>query len=307
ISENVERLRGVTAEEAMADANKLYNLIPEDYRPRLIEAEDAALRNFTNFRFETPFLTPNGELRWSHQSSTPRRLADGSIVWDGVEFDITERKRAEETLRESEEKFSKVFKASSHRIVITTLDEGRYFDVNDAVLHTTGYERSEMIGRTGEELQMFSWPRGRDRLIQELQDGPVRDLEVPLRSKSGDVRTVLMSADVITLKGQKCILTISNDITERKRAEEALRESEEKFSKAFNASSHRMSLWTLDEVRCIDANDATASSLGYERSEMIGRTIDELNIFAEQDDREKLLEAVRNGPVRNVELELWSK
>ncbi|HEV2667124.1 MAG TPA: PAS domain-containing protein, partial [Blastocatellia bacterium] len=264
ISENAERLRGVTAEEAMADANKLYNLIPKEYRAPLIGAEDAALRDFADFRFETPFLTPKGELRWSQQSSTPRRLSDGSLVWDGVDIDITERKRAEETLRESEEKFSKAFKASPNRIAIATLDEGRYIDVNDAVLLTTGYERSEMIGRRVDELQMFAWPGGQDRLVQELQNGPVRDLEAPLRSKSGEIRTVLMSADIITLNGQKCILTISNDITERKRAEEALRESEEKFSKAFKASSHRISIWTLDEGRCIDANDATHSSLGYE-------------------------------------------
>jgi PAS domain S-box-containing protein len=307
ISENVERLRGVTAEEAMADANKLYNLIPEDYRARLIEAEEAALRDFAAFRFETPFLTPGGELRWSQQSSTPRRLSDGSVVWDGVEIDITERKRAEETLRESEEKFSKVFKASSHRIAIATLDEGRYIDVNDAVLLHTGYERSEMIGHTGEELKMFALPGIRGRLIRELQNGPVHNMEVPLRSKNGEVRTVLMSADVITLKGQKCLLAISNDITERKRAEEALRESEEKFSKAFKASSHRISIWTLDEGLCIDANDATSNSLGYERSEMIGRSIHELGIFAGPDGLKGMLEEVRNGPVRNVELQLRSK
>src|SRR5262245_48732474 len=116
-----------------------------------------------------------------------------------------------------------------------------------------------------------------------------------------------MSADIITLNGQKCILTISNDITERKRAEEALRESEEKFSKAFKASSHRISIWTLDEGRCIDANDATSNSLGYERSEMIGRTVDELGIFAEPGGHKRLLDAVQNGPVRNMELQLRSK
>src|SRR5262249_56597128 len=140
------------------------------------------------------------------------------------------------------------------------------------VLLNTGYERSEMIGRTGGELKMFALPGIRGRLIRELQNGPVHNMEVPLRSKNGEVRTVLMSADVITLKGQKCLLASSNDITDRKRAEEALRESAEKFSKAFKASSHRISIWTLDEGRCIDANDATSNSLGYERSEMIGRT-----------------------------------
>src|SRR5262249_49155098 len=143
--------------------------------------------------------------------------------------DITERKRADEALRESEEKFSKVFKASPHRITITTLDEGRYIDVNDAVLRGSGYERSEMIGHTSEEIGIFAEPDGLDRLLQAVQQRRVRDLEIGLRSKSGEITTVLMSAEIITLNGQRCMVTLSNDITERKKAEEALRESEERF------------------------------------------------------------------------------
>src|SRR5215510_10116849 len=225
----------------------------------------------------------------------------GSVV------DITDRKQIENSLRESEEKFSKVFHASPHRIVITTLDEGLYIDANDAVLRDAGYQRSELIGHTGEELKIFAWPEGRMKLVQALQNGPVRDMEVPLRSKSGEVRTVLLSADIVTLNGRRCILAVSNDITERKRAEEALRESEEKFSKAFQASPHRISITTLDEGRYIDVNDAVLNSLGYERSEMIGRTAKELGVFAEWDGREKLIEAIRKGAARNVELRMRSK
>src|SRR5262249_15824018 len=172
-----------------ADANKLYNLIPADYRARLIEAEEAALRDFATFRFETPFLTPSGELRWSQQSSTPRRLSDGSVVWDGVEIDITERKRAEEALRESEEKCSKAFKASSHRISIWTLDDGRCIDANDATSNSLGYERSEMIGRTIGELGIFAEPDSHKRLLEQVRNGPVRNVELQLRSKNGELRT----------------------------------------------------------------------------------------------------------------------
>ncbi|MGH9938065.1 MAG: PAS domain S-box protein, partial [Blastocatellia bacterium] len=147
----------------------------------------------------------------------------------GITTDITKRKLAEEALRESEEKFSKVFKASPHRITITTLDEGRYIDVNDAVLRATGYERSEMIGHTAEEIQIFAEPEGREKLLRAFQDRSIRDLELQLRSKNGEVMTVLMSAEIITLNGRQCIVTLSNDITARVRAEEALRESEDQF------------------------------------------------------------------------------
>jgi PAS domain S-box-containing protein len=223
---------------------ELFDCRPSDFTPTVegwlktlstedrARAEDAieAVRRGEDAQMIYRATGPDGAARWLELRGITFHDDQGSpVLLVGITIDITERKLAEEALRESEEKFSKVFKASSHRIVIATLDEGRYIDVNDAVLHATGYERSEMIGRTGEELQIFAWPEGRDRLIQELQNGPVRDLEVPLGTKSGGIRTVLMSADIITLSGRKCILAISNDITERKRTEEALRESEERF------------------------------------------------------------------------------
>ncbi len=302
ISENVERLRGVTAEEAMADANKLYNLIPADYRARLIEAEDAALRDGAVFRIETPFLTPDGELRWSQQSSSPRRLADGSVVWDGVEIDITDRKRADEALRESEEKFSKVFKASPHRITISTLDEGVYIDVNDAVLSGAGYERPEMIGHSAKEIKIFAGD-GRKRLAQALENGSVRDLEVGLRSKSGEVKTVLMSAEVITLNGRQCLLTLSNDITGRKHAEEALREKERFIQSLIDAVPAGIYIYDLKERRTLFNNPRMASLLGYTSDELTAMGSDFLPLLLHPEDRRRVpahFETLREAPDGSV-------
>ena len=301
---------------------QLFDRWPGDFTPTIegwlgtLSAEDRAradeaieaVRRGEDARMEYCLRRPDGAARWLElRGITLRDELGCPVLLVGITTDITERKRADEALRESEEKFSKVFKASPHRIAISTLDEGRYIDVNDAVLSHTGYERSEMIGHTGDELQIFDEAEGRQKLVRSLQNGLVRNMELQLRSKSGEVRTVLMSAEIITLSGRQCILGISNDITERVRAEDALRESEEKFSKVFKASPHRIAVSTLDEGRYIDVNDAVLSSLGYERSEMIGHTSKELRIFADPDVRQKLVQALQNGPVRNVELQLRSK
>ncbi|MBO0859066.1 MAG: PAS domain-containing protein [Chloracidobacterium sp.] len=206
----------------------LNGLSTED-RARAIAAIEAVRRG-EDAQLIYSVIGSDGTTRWLELRGLTLHDEQGRpVLMVGITIDITERKLAEEALRESEEKFSKVFKTTSHRIAITTLDEGHYVDVNDAVLLTTGYDRSEIIGRDAEELGIIAWPEGRNRLVQELQNGPIRNLEVPMRSKSGNLRTVSMSADIITLSGRKCVLTISYDITERKQAEEALRESEERF------------------------------------------------------------------------------
>ena len=99
ISAEVERLFSVTVEEAMQDASRLYRLILEDHRPRLAGAEATALASCSLFNMEVPARRPDGEVRWVQLSSAPRTLSDGSIVWDVVVLDITERVRSEERQR----------------------------------------------------------------------------------------------------------------------------------------------------------------------------------------------------------------
>ena len=149
-----------------------------------------------------------------------------------------EKLRSEAALHESEERFSKAFNTSPHLMTVTTLDGGHYLTVNDAVLRTTGYTRGEMIGQTADELRIFVEPEGGAKLLGAFRDGIVRDLEIRLRTKDGETRLLNLSADLITVQGQRCVLTSSVDITERKRAEENekfLLEIAEKIRYAENA------------------------------------------------------------------------
>ena len=131
--------------------------------------------------------------------------------------DVTERKMAEEKLLRSEARFSKAFHASPVAISIATLSEGRFIDVNESFLQLMGYSRDEIIGRTSLDLCMWVSPDDRIDSAQPLRDGgSVRNYECTFRTRSGDIRKGLGAAELIELKGERCILSLIHDITDRK-------------------------------------------------------------------------------------------
>lgn len=153
------------------------------------------------------------------------RSAEGEMLgYQGIIRDITEHKRADMALRKSEEKFSKIFRSSPDWIAISTLDDGRLIDVNEAFLRITGYRREEVIGKTSSELNLWVDYDERAEVVKILKEQQqLRDHEVQFRMKSGEIRTMLRSAELIELDGQQCIINVTRDITERKRDEEKIR------------------------------------------------------------------------------------
>lgn len=143
--------------------------------------------------------------------------------------DITDRKRVETALRESEEKFSKAFCSSPDSMTISNLEDGRYIDVNDTFLKVTGYTRDEVIGRTAAELNIWADLLDRQRLKHLLHEhGSLQNQEFRFCRKSGEVVTALVSTEIIALRGESCLLCVTRDITERKQAEEKLQISAER-------------------------------------------------------------------------------
>ena len=156
---------------------------------------------------------------------------DGRIMGHfGIQRDITARRRAEEALRFSEEKFAKAFRSSPFRVSIGTLAEGRFLEVNDAFLRDHGFTREQVIGRTSPELGLWANPEDRRRLIEAIErDGMVHEFEYPGQIRDGRVQVTSLSAEVIQVAGETCILAIATDITDRKRAEEEIHRSREEL------------------------------------------------------------------------------
>ncbi|AFY31668.1 PAS domain S-box protein [Calothrix sp. PCC 7507] len=163
--------------------------------------------------------------------------------------DITERKQAEASLKRLAQKFSKAFRCSPNAITISTLNEGRYVEVNDSFVRLSGYQRDEAVGRTAFELDMWVQRRDRLKLLEELQtQGFVRNLEVEFRTKSGVIMTALLSAEVVDLDGVSCILAITNDITERKQVEAQLRLSAQRDRLLTQTLARIRSSLNLDQI-----------------------------------------------------------
>jgi PAS domain S-box-containing protein len=136
----------------------------------------------------------------------------------GIATDVTDRIQEREALRSSQERFEKVFRAATISISITTLDEGKFVDVNGACEQLTGYSRAEMIGKTGLELGFWFNEAHRRQAFDELRrTGQVKELETQLRDRQGRLHEVLMSLEKIVLDGKPCILSLAHDVTDLKR------------------------------------------------------------------------------------------
>lgn len=150
-------------------------------------------------------------------SGTEARLTEVATHIAGIAI---EHQRSEEELRASEERFAKAFNANPHPMSLATIDEGRIIEVNESFVELSGYARPDLIGRS---LLEFIWemPLTRAALIKQVKDsGVVRDMEAKIHTRSGSSRVVLLSSMMVEIGGQHCLLSVSNDITERRRAEE---------------------------------------------------------------------------------------
>ncbi len=147
--------------------------------------------------------------------------------------DISKRKQAEKKLRESEEKFRVAFRTSPDAVNLTRMD-GAYVDVNESFLQFTGCTYAEVIGKNSLELQIWKHPEDRDRLIQGLKEkGFIENLEAEFKSGNGDIVHGLMSARLIEIDGEALILSMTRDITERKKAEQEKQKLEKQLRQKF--------------------------------------------------------------------------
>lgn len=155
-------------------------------------------------------------------------------IWAFIR-DITDRKKNENALKVSEERFYKAFRSSPAPTYISKIDDGRYIDVNDSGLNLLGYTREEIVGRTALELSIWENYEVRRQFIPHLvKYGSIKDTLIRLRTKDGELRETLWSCELIKLGNENVMLSLLYDVTEKNRGEKLLKESERKLSDIIN-------------------------------------------------------------------------
>src|SRR5215510_5179009 len=178
-------------------------------------------------QYEHIVRTPQGEKR-DVLARTTRMDLQGESVLLSIVRDITQRRRAQRLLEESEQRLAMMIEASPEAITIASIEDGTFILVNPAGERLSGYTREEMIGRSALAMGFYPDPEERRSLIADLQRNEiVHGRELRLRRKDGKVRDALASAALIDISGRKVVLFQGIDITERKNAEKALREHQE--------------------------------------------------------------------------------
>ncbi len=174
-----------------------------------------------------------------------------------------------ERLSDSEEKFSRAFAINPAMMIISTIDTGTFIDVNDIFLETTGYTKEQVIGKTSRDIELFVDHAQRDIAVDYLvRHGVVRNYEVIIKTSSGGMRHGLFSADKIRIRENDYLLSVMNDITDRKGYELALKESEKKYRMLFEFSLDPVLI--LDGESFIDCNEMAMKMFRCGREDIIG-------------------------------------
>jgi PAS domain S-box-containing protein len=217
------------------------------------------------------------EIERPDKAKTIAEMRVVEIFWEGKPAylaslrNITGRKRDEEAVRESEEKFSKAFRSSPEVIVISKLDDSTMLEVNDTFLRLTGYTREEIINKNTTQIGIWAYPEERISMVKTLKEkGVVRNKEYSFRMKSGEIRAWLFSAEIATINNESCILSVTTDITDRKKAEAAVRLAAEEWQTTFNSINDMVSVQDKD-FRLVRVNKAYADALGMKPEDLYGR------------------------------------
>ena len=228
----------------------------------------------------------DGSWRWHTTNAVPLRDNDGTIIGgEGSASDITIRKQAEQALKESEEKFRGIFDTINDGVQIHEIEPdgkpGKFIELNNVACQMLQYTREELRDLGPLDIVTGYHSRPLNEIIAELSSEGHSIFETEHRRKDGTIIPVEVHSQVVILQGKRVMVGVVRDITERKRAEEAIRESVEKFREIFDSANDGFHLHEVHENglpgNYVDVNEAVCRMLQYSKEELLQKNPLELS------------------------------
>jgi diguanylate cyclase (GGDEF)-like protein/PAS domain S-box-containing protein len=299
------QITGYTQEE-IEGVDFLQITHPDDRAENARAMQELASGRVETIRFEKRYRHKNAQWIWVNLTISTQRDGQGTpLHFISFVEDITHRKESEkalesmtQALQASENRYRMAFLTCLDCFSILTVDEGVYIDINQAFTETFGFERNEAIGHSARELNIWVDLEERERMLALLRrDSACENFEARFRKKNGQTFFGRNSNSTIELDGKLCYLSVIRDVSESKAAEEcmiaaseALRLTEERYRVAFETSLDPICIIRLGDSTFVDVNSAFLDCLLYQREEVISRSTEELGIWVDQSDRQKLRE-----------------
>jgi PAS domain S-box-containing protein len=221
----------------------------------------------------------------------PVEVVANYIEYEGIGYnmglvrDISERKNAENEIKEREEKFSKLFMSSPAAVSVTSIDRNMYLEVNDSFLYFTKYTRDEVVGKSSADLQLFANLDERAEFFRRvLEEGVVRGYEFEYRAKDGTTGYGIAYATLLNIQGERCVLAHSYDINATKQLE--------LVSTAINSTSEAVYI-TDETFSIIYVNDGACKMLGYTKEELTSMRVYDVDVLYSLEDLSTIKETKR--------------
>ncbi len=296
-------LTGLNREEVLNNFETVFRIVHPDDLAGFISLNESVSKALIPFRWEGRAII-NGETRWTLIESSPTQMDNGDVVWTGYLTEITNLKRAEENLKESEERFRLMFEKNEAIMLLVEPDSGAIVDANDAAAGYYGYRRETLGEMSITDINCLP-PEEISIEIQRAKHEERNYFVFPHRLSNGETRTVEVYSSPIYLKGRTTLFSIVHDVTQRNLAEKLLSESRDQLALAIEGSGAGLWDWRVQTGETI-FNERWAQILGYTLNELAPTDINTWLNLAHPEDLKKsdeLLQRHFAGEIPNYEFE----
>jgi diguanylate cyclase (GGDEF)-like protein/PAS domain S-box-containing protein len=298
---------GYPLEDWYASADLWMKAIHPDDRDGILAATEAAMMSGGETDLEYRLATRDGDVRWVHDRGCFIRDASGEAIgWQGVIIDVTAHKQAETLLKESEERHRQMFEKNQAIKLLIDAETRAIVDANPAACKFYGYSREELKTKSITDINTLP-PQMVKREVRNAKNEQRGYFIFPHRLASGEIRDVEVHSSPLQLSNRNLLYSIIHDVTERKRDEKAVKESEEKYRDLFENATDL--IYTHDlSGNFTSLNRAGEVITGYSREEAMRMNISEVVApeFLET-ARAMITSKISSETVTSYELEIIAK